>query len=106
MFQELAFASHFEETPAINNVDLVLNCPRLRFATGNDSDHTADINLQDAFTIHVIEWYDVIPISYIRLVYHTMKSAYGISSFIFQLTWPLHPFYVNRFNQVRRKNRF
>lgn len=102
MSGEFAFVRYFEITPPIDNVDRVLNCLCLRWATGDECDRTITPDLQADDTMKVGEWYGVIPFSSITSVHHIVRSNYSVYPFTSQLPWPLYRFYVNRFYQHRQ----
>ena len=95
---EYAYVQYMEVTNPLSQVDKVLVCVCLRWATEDGVDRTLNIEASlQRNRVEAGEWYGLVPFSSIMSTVHILRSNIAIPPFSPQLPWPLHRFYINRF---------
>lgn len=87
----------FVVTSLGDEVDTILNCLCLRWATKDEADHDVQLSSTLSDIVDTWEWYWLVPFSFLRSVLQIVRSSYWIGSLSLELPWPAHRFYVNRF---------
>lgn len=88
----------------IDQVDFALSFYCLRWAAGDETDHTLTFNPSSSAIVDVGEWNSLVPFASVRSVHHIDRSSHSLLPSNLQKPWPVHQRYVDRFYQHRKEN--
>jgi len=95
--EECAFVQYMQCTPPVDEVDDLLRCVCLRWATDDGIDHTVLPVPSRGRPVVVGEWYGIEPMQSILGTVHVLRSNFAVAPFTSELPWSHHRFYINRF---------
>lgn len=95
------FVQHFDITIPIDEIDNVLNCVCLRWATRDEFGYTINFKSSSQNKVEIGEWYGLVPLASVILGFHIFQSNYAVQPFLPYTPWPAPRFYVNQFYQGR-----